>query len=333
MKRSLLIVIVLFAVTPLVAQYGLQNYVYFNLDRDQIRQPWFADSKLFSGAQLKYRWAELEPEKGKYSFDEIREDLQFLTNKDKRLFIQIQDVSFDPAIINVPKYLLGGEEYNGGADLQYFFSDDEDNKPVKAGWVSRRWDMSVAERFGALLDALGKEFDGKIEGVTLPETAVDFGSTGKYYPKGFTPEIYRNAILEYMKRAKHAFPKSQVIQYANFMPGEWLPWDDKGYLKSVFEQGMKLGIGLGGPDVIPYKKAQMNHSYKFANEYLGKIVVGYAVQEGNYSQKNAKTGKVMTIADIYEFAASYLNAKYIFWYPEKPYFEKEVIPYLYSIKK
>ena len=116
------------------------------------------------------------------------------------------------------------------------------------------------------------------------------------------------------------------------MPGELLPWDDKGYLKSVFEQGMKLGVGLGGPDIIPYKKEQMNHSYKFANEYKGKIVVGYAVQEGNYSQKNANTGKRMTISDIYDFAASYLNTKYIFWYPEKPYFDQEVIPYLSNLK-
>ena len=36
--------------------------------------------------------------------------------------------------------------------------------------MARRWDPPVQERFHKLLLALGKEFDGKVEGINLPET-------------------------------------------------------------------------------------------------------------------------------------------------------------------
>ena len=96
----------------------------------------------------------------------------------------------------------------------------------------------------------------------MPETAVDFGITGKLYPEGFTPDIYRNAILEYMIMAKKAFPNSVVILYANFMPGEWPHHASKSYLESLFVLAKKKGVGMGGPDIQIYKQVQMNHSYK-----------------------------------------------------------------------
>ena len=92
----------------------------------------------------------------------------------------------------------------------------------------------MQERFGKLLAALGKEFDGKITGINLPETSVDFGVSGKLYPDGFTPRIYRAAIITNMVFLKRAFPRSIAMQYANLMPGEWLPEDDHGLLARVY---------------------------------------------------------------------------------------------------
>jgi hypothetical protein len=310
-----------------------RNYVFFNLDRERIKESWFIDRTIFHGAQIKYRWKTIEPKKDEYDFREIEEDLAFLESKGKRLFLQLQDVTFDPTLKNIPAYLEKEPEYHGGAELQYYFSDDIDADPQKAGWVSRRWDPSVAGRFHKLLAELGRRFDGRIAGITLPETSVDFGSTGKFYPSGFSPAVYADAIKGNMDAAKTAFNRSLVIQYANFMPGEWLPWDDKGYLLSVFEEAEKLGIGVGGPDIIPYRKGQMNHSYALAQKFRGRVGLGYAVQEGNYSQTNAKTGKRMTVQDIYDFAASVLWTEFIFWYPEEPYFSRDVLPYLKNLRK
>jgi hypothetical protein len=194
---------------------GVHHYVFFNRDREKISDPAFVNTRALEGAQLKYTWRELEPEKDAYDFRDIRADLDSLNSNRKKLFIQIQDSSFDPAIVNVPRYLLNDSRYHGGADKQYAIEGDDENHAVPAGWVARRWDPAVQERIHKLLVALGKEFDGKIQGLNLPETAVDFGESGRLFPKGFTAEIYRAAIITNMMVLKRAFPKFRVDQICN----------------------------------------------------------------------------------------------------------------------
>src|SRR5688500_11304764 len=53
---------------------GVQHYVYFNVERQRIHEPWFLASRSFAGAQLKYRWRELEPSRDQYDFSAIHAD-------------------------------------------------------------------------------------------------------------------------------------------------------------------------------------------------------------------------------------------------------------------
>src|SRR5262245_60962267 len=186
----------------------VHHYVFFSSDRQRISEKSFLETKAFEGAQLKYTWRELEPELDFYNFKPIREDLKFLSANGKKLFIQLQDVSFGPRVINVPEYLLQNKDYRGGAAPQYKIVDGDEEHATIAGWVARRWDPAVQGRLFRLLFALGKGFDGKVAGINLAETAVDFGETGKLVPAGFTAEKYRDAIIENMKILKQAFPKS-----------------------------------------------------------------------------------------------------------------------------
>jgi len=305
---------------------SVHHYVYFAHERERIKEASFLENKALEGAQLKYSWRELEPEKDRYDFTEIQKDLAFLTSKGKKLFIQLQEVSFSPQWKLVPKYLLT-DEYNDGIAPQYENDVDEQN-PKIAGWVARRWDPKVQERFHKLLDALGKEFDGKIEGINLPETSLGFGGTGKLFPKGFTPEIYRDALIINMRALKNAFPKSVVLQYANFMPGEWLPGDDKSYLKSIYKAAQDLKVGVGGPDLLPFRLWQNNHSYPLIRASSGLIPTGVAVQDGNYGDIDKKTGKRASIAELVTFATDQLKVDYIFWCTEEPYYSKELLPVL-----
>ncbi|PYK58097.1 MAG: hypothetical protein DME21_16280 [Verrucomicrobia bacterium] len=279
---------------------------------------------------MKYTWRELEPEKDAYDFSAIRQDWMFLNSKSKKLFIQLQDSSFDPTIVNVPRYLQNDGRYHGGAAKQYSIEGDDEEHAVPAGWVARRWDGAVQERFHNLLFALGREFDGKIAGINLPETAVDFGETGRLFPKGFTVEIYRDAIVTNMMVLKRAFPKSVTMQYANFMPGEWLPDKDRCYLRSVYQRARELKVGVGGPDLLPYKPGQMNHSYPLIRECAGSVPTGIAVQWGNYELKNPKTGKRVTISELLRFGSDYLRVDYLFWCTQEPYFSEELIPFFQS---
>lgn len=307
---------------------GVHHYVFFNRDRERIADAAFLGTKAFEGAQLKYTWRELERGKDGYDFSAIQQDLTFLTSKGKKLFLQLQDASFDPAVVNVPRYLLNDPRYHGGADKQYSMKEDDEAQAVPEGWVARRWDAAVQERFHKLRSALGKEFDGQIEGINLPETAVSFGESGRLYPPGFAPAVYRDAVMTNMIALKRAFPKSVTMQYANFMPGEWLPDKDRGYLRSVYERAKGLKVGVGGPDLLPYKPGQMSHSYPLLRQCTGRVPTGIAVQEGNYQHKNPKTGRPITIPELAGFATDQLKVDYIFWCAQEPFYSEKLAPFL-----
>ncbi len=305
-----------------------EHFIFFGRDRERIHESDFLETQAIVGAQLKYSWRELEPEQDAYEFQDLRDDLTFLTGHGKRLFIQIQDVSFDENIINIPRYLLTDTAYGGGIARQYNFDDMNDSGPKPEGWVARRWDPAVRPRFIKLLQALAAEFDGKIEGINLPETAIDFGRTGRFHPPGFTYENYFETVKAVMTAARRAFSRSIVIQYANFMPGEALPRNDHGYLKGVYEHAQRIGVGVGGPDLLPHRRGQLNHSYPLIASRDRNVVAGVAVQWGNLEQTNPATGQKVTVSELAQFARENLKLNFIFWGLQEPYYSQEVLPYL-----
>ena len=317
--------------------YGkpLHHYVFFGMDREKIKDAKsFLETPAFDGAQVAYSWRQLEQGKDNYEFSMIREDLAFLEAHGKKLWIQIQDVMFSPRWKPVPNYILSDPQYHGGVDRQYQYKPgDEAHAVAVGGGVARRWDPAVQERFQKLILALGKEFDGRVAGINFEETAADFGESGRLFPSGFTPEIYRDAIIANMKVLRRAFPKSVTLVYANFMPGEWRPVNDRGYLRAVYRAARELKVGVGGPDLLPYKPGQMGSSYSLIREVAGEVPIGIAVQDGNSAHINPKTGKRVTIAEQIAFATGYLHADYIFWCTEEPYYSHQVVPFLRRDRK
>lgn len=311
----------------------VHHYVYFGQDRERLREAAsFLGTKALEGAQVTYSWRQLEPEQDKYDFSPVREDLAFLTSKGKRLFVQIQDVSFSESRINVPRYLLQDPVYHGGADKQYGVKGGDEEHAVVEGWMARRWDPAVQERFHKLLSALGREFDGRVEGVNFAETSIGVGRSGRLFPKGFTFETYRDGVITNMRALRRAFPRSVVIQYANFMPGEWLPGEDKGYLRAVYRAAQDLKVGVGGPDLLPNRPGQRKHSYPLIREASGVVTTGIAVQDGNYEDLNPQTGKRVTVPELLDFATNYLKVDYVFWCTQEPYYSEEVIPFFRQVR-
>lgn len=316
-----------------VSAKPVHHYVYFGQDREKIKSDsGFLGTEAFEGAQVAYSWRQLEPQKDQYDFTPIREDLAFLTSKGKKLFIQLQDTTFSESRIPVPRYLLNEPQYNGGADKQYRVKDNDEEHAVIDGWMVRRWDPAVQERLHKLLFALGKEFDGRIEGINFAETSAGFGTSGRLFPKGFSFESYPNAIITNMRALRQAFPKSVVIQYANFMPGEWRPTEDKGYLRAVYKAAQELKVGVGGPDLLPYRPGQLKSSYPLIKEAANAVPVGIAVQDGNYEDRDPRTGKLITVSHLLKFATEYLQVNYIFWCTQEPYYSEQLIPFLKRTK-
>lgn len=339
MKKSLLIVIGLlsaFLWTLHAGEIGaskgavrakkIHHYLFTDGEGERIKTPAFLETDAFEGAQTFYRWSELEPQKDSYDFSLIEKDLKFLTAHNKKLFIQIEDVSFSPKRTNVPNYLMQDPQYHGGADMEY--ADEPAGTTTVVAYVSRRWDPAVQDRFHKLLNALGKKFDGRVEGINLEETSINDTPSSRQARGQEFNAAYRDGVLVNMKALKAAFPKSVTLQYANFMPGDWLPGNDHGYMRSVYEYARSIKVGVGGPDLRPYWRNQMNNSYGFIRESGDIVPVGIAVQEGNYPWVNPRTGQNATIADTIGFAEDYLKADYIFWCSEEPYYSKELIPYL-----
>ena len=239
------------------------------------------------------------------------------------MFVQLQDATFYPKYKATPDYLLT-DEYEGGAVIQY----SEEGKPE--GWVAKRWSAKVRERFALLLLALGEEFDGKIEGINLQETAI---GVNKETDSSFSEEKYLEGLKANMLALKKAFPTSTTMIYANFMPGEWLPWTDKGYLKSIYEYGEEIGVGLGAPDLMVTRKGQLNNPLRMMHEGEYSVPLGIAIQDGNYigktgadldyqeGQDKGNSSRNNIVPLLHAFAKGFLRVKYMFWVNQEPYFD------------
>lgn len=309
---------------------SIKHFVYFSKDRGSIRNHPLLNVPQFKGAQIMYSWKDLEPEKGQYTFSIIEEDIAYLKQYGKKLFIQLQDATFNPKYKAVPSYLLTNE-YDGGATLQF----NEEGSPD--GWVAKRWNKKVRERFALLLQTLGKEFDQKIEGINLQETAI--GVSKKTDPT-FSEQKYIFGLKENMFALKKAFPSSTTMMYANFVPGEWLPWNDKGYLKDLYKYGQEIGVGLGGPDLMVTRKAQLNNALTLMHEGQYTVPIGIAIQDGNYigktgadldyneSEDAGDNSRQNIVALLHAFAEDFLRVSYMFWVNQEPYFTEDVVPCL-----
>lgn len=279
------------------------------------------------GAQIRYFWRSLELEQGKYDFSKIVADLDYLSSIEKKLFIQIQDRSFHPHVIPVPDYILTDPIYQNGIAPQLDFPGE--NRPIKSGWVTKQWIPSVQERFQTLLVELAKNFDGKIYGINLPETAIDLDS--KETDHQFTCEKYFNAILENMQALRGAFKKSHVVQYVNFIPGEWN--NDQNYMGRIFEYAIQNNIGLGNPDIVPYRNGQMKNSYPFFHKYKDDLpLIAIAAQKGGYTYVNPDTNELFSMQEIASFAKKYLGTHIVFWNIREPQFTNQVLPLLNTNK-
>lgn len=299
---------------------NIKHFVYFSRDREAIKNHPFLKNDRFIGAQIMYGWNQLEGKKGEYDFSIILEDYRYLKSKGKKLFIQLQDATFYNENKGVPKYLLSSE-YDGG------ILEQRDDKGNHEGWVAKRWNKNVQIRFKLLISALGSEFDGKVEGINLQETAI--GVSHEYDPT-FTPEKYVSALKEIMLHLKHTFPKSVKMLYANFMPGEWLPWDNFGYLQSIYDYGEEIGVGLGTPDLMFKRKGQLNHPIAMMHESSYTVPLGIGIQDGNYIGKTGTLEKlkerINIVPKLHAFAKDFLKVDYMFWVNQEPYFVEDVLP-------
>lgn len=223
----------------------------------------------FRGVQRCYSWARLEPARGQYDFAIIHADLARLRAAGKQLVLQIQYKAFGKDQRQVPAYLQGAE-FGGGV-----------YRASSGSWDPVLWNVRVGERMDALFAALGKEFDRDpgVEAAVLPETSPS-AQLEKFPQPGvepYTTASYVAALQARMAAIRRAFPRTAVIQYANF-PQQALP-ELTAYMKEI-------GVGLGGPDVYPRASNLADPEkgvYRLYAPLAGTVPLGAAVQSPDYS--------------------------------------------------
>lgn len=301
-----------------VVEDGLQHFIFIGGAELAHHEDLLAREDI-SGAQVIYNWRRLEPREGEYQFEKIERELALADKLGKKLFIQVQDRFFLPESRYLPDYILDEPKYGGGLVRQ------EDNAGEGAakgsGWAAAQWNPELRARFQALLKALGERFDGRIYGMNLPETAIEV-PTGDGAPDGFTCDKYFDAEMDNLRVASAAFERSLVVQYVNFWPCEWN--NDHEYMSRLFEFGKVKGVGMGGPDIIPYRRAQEKNAYQFLESMGNELpVVAMAVQGPTLTYTSPQTGKKFTREEFEDYAVSKLNVDIIFWSLSTPWLRQE----------
>jgi len=303
------------APTPTAPKWHPGHYVF--VGHGAIRDDLIALPR-FRGIQRCYTWLKLEPERGRYDFSAIRDDLARLQPAGKQLVLQIQYKAFGKDQRYCPAY-LAGPEFGGGV-----------YRASSGSWNPVLWNDRVSERMEALFAALGREFDrhAGVEAAVLPETAPSASLEKNPQPgvEPFTTERYVVALQRQMLALRRAFPSTAVIQYANF-PQAALP-DLVAYMKEI-------GVGLGGPDVYPRPSNLSDPErgiYRLYARLAGTAPLGAAVQSPDYSVANwkrtaafnrgqdrasaavtADEEKPIPPRDFLQLARETLKLNYLFW--------------------
>ncbi|KAJ3496627.1 hypothetical protein NLG97_g2524 [Lecanicillium saksenae] len=255
------------------------------------------------GVQALYSWKSLEVGEGVYDFSRLRADYERVRALGKQFWIQLQDRTFNPRNDPVPAAATCD-----GEDCAVNFR--------VSGWMAQQWNPAVRARHQALLRALAVEFDGLITGLNLPETAVDVLPGTKNY----TNEAYFRGELETAGVAAAAFNKSHVVQYVNFWPDGWNNTNNR--LVDSFEYYAAHGVGVGGPDLIPYKPGQVANSYTYIPMYHDRVPIAVvSVQEPDLAEINKDTGKPFTKEEFVRYAVDELRVSIIFWSVESPWLQ------------
>lgn len=249
------------------------------------------------GIQKRYAWSELEPAKDRYDFSEIEHDLSLLRDTGRQLVVFIFDKSFKD-FPYTPDY------------LQPDYTVPLKSVATGTGYVSKRWDPYVVERFGKLVDALSRAFDDHpgFEGIAIQETALGV-EDAILEAESYTPEKYRDALIAQLGHAAGSLRRSQVFWYANFFP------QGQHMLAEVAEAVAPLGVAVGGPDVLPDRDSLERHVYPFLKAQPDDVLIFNSVQNDSYHHLHDEPAatKYWTPKELLEFARDELDVEYLFW--------------------
>ncbi|WP_045226628.1 hypothetical protein [Methyloterricola oryzae] len=258
------------------------------------------------GVSVIHQWRELEPTKGSYNFSRIESELAMAKAQGKQLMIQINDRTFWKNWPDcVPDYLINDPIYKGG----------QSHIGIKC--TALRWVPAVQDRLIALYRALGQKFNGdpNFEAIFVEEDGVETAGDNMslYSSRGYTDQEKRG-----MDALAASFPNTQVFKFLSWGPN----------VGELFAYAKKLGLGVGGPDLVPDSKT---FSTSFYTQYSGKIPLHISSQDPRVNQYIEQGGSVERMLDFAISDPAGLHVNYIIWdqpnYPNFSY-KRDILPLL-----
>jgi hypothetical protein len=280
------------------------HYVAVN-ESEEVQSIRHLDEPALRGVSKRYYWADLEPKKDAYDLAAIKRDLAFLKAHNKQLVVFITDKTFRSGKNPLPSYLA---EYA---------------LPNARGVTAMRWDPVVIERFVALNRALARAFDDdpNFEGVALQESALMIGPELRT-EHGYTPEKYRDALIQILTESSQAFRRSQVFWYMNHLEG-----NDQ-YLGDIAKAVVGSRVVMGGPDILPYRR-RLQATYQLYEKFHGRLPLFCSAQDDSYRHDKNDSRNMGNVAvtwnlpppaegyvpmeQIFLFARDKLHVNYVFW--------------------
>jgi hypothetical protein len=248
-----------------------------------------------AGIQQRYSWRSLEPAEGEYDFSEIVADLAVVAEHDAQLVVFVLDKSFDEAN-PVPDYMLD------------YATDNRVD-----GHMALRWHPYVVERFKLLMAALGEQVDchPNLEGVAIQESALSLNDDmlDKY---DYSPEAYRDALIEVLLGMASSLPHSQAFWYMNFLPR------GQRYLADVAEAVAPAGVAMGGPDILPGRDSLERRTYPLYRRFADQMTLFGSIQYVSYGHARegaaaSDKSKYWTLEELFRYARDDLHVSYVFW--------------------
>jgi len=196
--------ILLGLVKPVAAQYG----IYFDYHNPSGDSPKHLDHPHLDGVLLRWSWAQLEPQQGRYDFSAVERDITPWAKANKKV------------LIGVP---LAGQQRGVTPDWVFDelpaidFIRTGKNTRVK---VPQYWHEKFLPTVSGLVRALGKTYarDPRIEGVMIGVGHIGFltaapnkGGAEAFLKAGWTPEAWKQYARDMIGLYREAFPGKPLI--------------------------------------------------------------------------------------------------------------------------
>jgi len=266
----------------------------------------------YKGILLQIGWRELEPERGHYKFDIVRDALETVARHDKYMMLRVLDRSFHGKGYRrtLPEYLIASPS-------NYFH--------WKNGTMLKLWKPAIADREIALLQALAREFDlhPRLVGYITEETSMMHAHV---VPESeFDQGAYAREVARIVLEGGGTFRHTPFVQAINCGMG---PDKPNPYFQTVVDAVLKIPAGgLSHPDTFPCtdeefagRAAPTRASHYYERKYGDRIAIFPQTQANVNKKKYGPPEKAMEL--LVRTGVDYLGGHAMVWDPW-PWFFKD----------